>query len=173
MPVNSGVTIASLRKAAETQLFRRRKRHGALLLQYKEAMSAHEEYKSLSRVMREAMKKRPPEMPKPSVRMLTNGSDAAKLLWTIAKTQRRWRRSHPWAVSTKSMESRFGGLAISLSLQGRPSSYVEISMIRRTYLLEKGAHREPVAPPCFMLLSKDEIDEVIYQAQALKKKGFR
>ena len=43
-------------------------------------------------------------------------------------------------------------------------------MIYRTYLLEKGAHKKPEPPPSFMLLSKDEIADVISQAQAQTKK---
>ena len=40
-------------------------------------------------------------------------------------------------------------------------------MVRRTFLLERGAHRKPEPPLLPLLLTKDELDDAIYAARMI------
>ena len=106
----------------------------------------------------------------------STGHEAASILWLIVHCQRRWRKSHPEMSarpraaakptlfkSTKHMDAK------KLTEADRKGS-----MVNKGLLLEKSVQVAPEPPPMRTLLTKDEIDETLYNARMIeleKKSG--
>ena len=152
----------SIRTAVSAFLERRRRERAAVLFEYRQALASYLEYEAFNRIFRDGHALIPVEMGGGGVVVSLDGFEATRVLWRVTNLQRRWRKLHP-----PKKVAGGGGISKIASLSG-PSDDRR-SMVERSNLLQREAGGKPDAPWLPILMTSDEVSDVLFQANKLAK----